>query len=267
MLFRRKKIDNEVNPVENTEQEVKKYPIEDLYVAFICDASYIKYALPNAIPPYYEVLCRDTYESGHEFFYSIKSGEIISKRPGDCWYGTSCMCGERVLVERISLEYYLKNNDKKELTKDDISYIQRQLDSIKMPEITKYNRNLYINMLLKSTKPDSLKLPEEPKEDNISNGFLLELKKVMDKIDPNMNEELKEEYQTKLSNIGNEYINSIIENYSSIKLNPSLELEILKEYLKKLGALEEEIVKLNYRSNLESELEQIKKYEMKKDNN
>ena len=107
------------------------------------------------------------------------------------------------------------------------------------------------------------------KKDNkiVSNEFFIEIKKVTDKIDPNMNEELKKEYQTKLSNIGNEYINSVVENYSSIKLNPSLELEILKEYLKKLGALEEEIVKLNYRSNLENELEQIKKYEMKKDNN
>ena len=260
MLFRRKKIDNEVNPVENAEQDVKKYPIEDLYVGLICDVSYIKYSLPYVIPPHYEVLCRDTYGC----FYSIKSGEIIDNQSGNCLHA---WCGESILVERTSLEYYLKNNDKKELTKDDIFYIQCQLDSIKMPEITKYNCNLYIHMLLKSTKPDSLKLPEEPKEDNISNGFLLELKKVMDKIDLNMSEEVREEYQTKLSNIGNEYINSVVENYSSIKLNLSLELEILKEYLKKLGALEEEIVKLNYRSNLESELEQIKKYEMKKDNN
>ena len=130
--------------------------------------------------------------------------------------------------------------------------------------------------LLKSTKLANLKLPEEPKKENtnfktsnnnISNEFLLELKKVMDKIDPNMNDELKKEYQTKLSNIGNEYINSVVENYSSIKLNPSLELEILKEYLKKIGALEEEIVKLNYRSNLENELEQVKRYTNEKDNN
>ena len=100
------------------------------------------------------------------------------------------------------------------------------------------------------------------KKDNdiVSNEFLLEIKKVMDKIDPNMNEELKEKYKIKLSNIGNEYINSVIENYNSIKLNPSIELEILKKYLVKLCVLEEEIVKLNYRSNLESELEQVKRY-------
>ena len=75
----------------------------------------------------------------------------------------------------------------------------------------------------------------------VSDEFLFEIKKVMDKIDPNMNEKLKEEYKTKLSNIGNEYINSVIENYNNIKLNPSIELEILKKYL-------------------ESELEQVKRY-------
>ena len=181
------------------------------------------------------------------------------------------------MVGRTPLDYCLKDKNKKYLTKDDIFYIQRQLDSINNTIFVKADIDRdYINRLSNLIKPDSLKLPEEPKKENtifktsnnnISNEFLLELKKVMDKIDPNMNEELKKEYQTKLSNIGNEYINSVVENYSSIKLNPSLELEILKEYLKKLCALEEEIVKLNYRSNLENELEQIKKYEMKKDNN
>ena len=52
----------------------------------------------------------------------------------------------------------------------------------------------------------------------------------------------------------------ITRNYNSIKLNPSIELEILKKYLVKLCVLEEEIVKSNYRSNLESELEQVKRY-------
>lgn len=264
MFFRRKR-KNEVNPVENTEQVVKKYPIEDLSVAFICDVSYFKYNRPYSIPPHYEVLCKN---------YGVKSGRSPDVEPYDCF---SSPAGLSVLVGRTPLDYCLKDKNKKYLTKDDIFYIQRQLDSINNTIFVKADIDRdYINRLSNLIKPDSLKLPEEPKKENtifktsnnnISNEFLLELKKVMDKIDPNMNEELKKEYQTKLSNIGNEYINSVVENYSSIKLNPSLELEILKEYLKKLCALEEEIVKLNYRSNLENELEQIKKYEMKKDNN
>lgn len=278
MLFRRKnkKIDNKVNPVVNTEQAVKKYPIEDLSVAFICDVSYFKYDRLYLIPPHLEVLREETGKYGDKRFYSIKSGENISIRPQDCLY-PSCSIGQSVLVAKTSLEYYLKNNNKRYLTKADIFYIQRQLNCINNTTFAEADIDCdYMIELLKSTKLANLKLPEEPKKENtnfktsnnnISNGFLLELKKVMDKIDPNMSEESKKEYQIKLSNIGNEYINSIIENYSSIKLNPSLELEILKEYLKKLCALEEEIVKLNYRSNLENEIEQIKKYEMKKDNN
>ena len=163
---------------------------------------------------------------------------------------------ERVANELIPLYNLLKDKSIKSLTLYDILYLEKQFKN-------KYEDN--------NSEPLELSKKENgmSKKDNkiVSNEFFIEIKKVTDKIDPNMNEELKKEYQTKLSNIGNEYINSVVENYSSIKLNPSLKLEILKEYLKKLGALEEEIVKLNYRSNLENELEQIKKYEMKKDNN
>ena len=264
MFFRRKR-KNEVNPVENTEQAVKKYYIEDLSVAFICDVSYFKYNRPYSIPPHYEVLCEN---------YGVKSGRSPDVKPYDCF---ASPVGLSVLVGRTPLDYCLKDKNKEYLTKDDIFYIQRQLDSINNTTFAKADIDCdYMIELLKSTKLANLKLPEEPKKENtnfktsnnnISNGFLLELKKVMDKIDPNMSEEVREEYQIKLSNIGNEYINSIIENYSRIKSNPSLELEILKKYLEKLGVLREEIVKLNYRSNLENELEQIKKYEMKKDNN
>lgn len=149
---------------------------------------------------------------------------------------------ERVANELIPLYNLLKDKSIKSLTLYDILYLEKQLKN-------KYDEN-------------NSGLLELPKKDNdiVSNEFLLEIKKVMDKIDPNMNEELKEKYKIKLSNIGNEYINSVIENYNSIKLNPSIELEILKKYLVKLCVLEEEIVKSNYRSNLESELEQVKRY-------
>lgn len=156
---------------------------------------------------------------------------------------------ERVANELIPLYNLLKDKSIKSLTLYDILYLEKQLKN-------KYEDN--------NSEPLELSKKENgmSKKDNkiVSNEFFIEIKKVTDKIDPNMNEELKKEYQTKLSNIGNEYINSVIENYNSIKLNPSIELEILKKYLEKLGVLEEEIVKLNYRSNLESELEQVKRY-------
>lgn len=216
---------------------MRKYKVEDLYATIITDGYYAKdYKILSTIEPRFSIvkysgwrkcLVFDTSERLRVYsrynMYDIKNNE-------------------RVANELIPLYNLLKDKSIKSLTLYDILYLEKQLKN-------KYDEN-------------NSGLLELPKKDNdiVSNEFLLEIKKVMDKIDPNMNEELKEKYKIKLSNIGNEYINSVIENYSSIKLNPSLELEILKEYLKKLGVLEEEIVKLNYRSNLESELEQVKRY-------
>lgn len=216
---------------------MRKYKVEDLYATIITDGYYAKdYKILSTIEPRFSIvkysgwrkcLVFDTSERLRVYsrynMYDIKNNE-------------------RVANELIPLYNLLKDKSIKSLTLYDILYLEKQLKN-------KYDEN-------------NSGLLELPKKDNdiVSNEFLLEIKKVMDKIDPNMNEELKEKYKIKLSNIGNEYINSVIENYNSIKLNPSIELEILKKYLVKLCVLEEEIVKSNYRSNLESELEQVKRY-------
>ena len=216
---------------------MRKYKVEDLYATIITDGYYAKdYKILSTIEPRFSIvkylgwrkcLVFDTSERLRVYsrynMYDIKDNE-------------------RVANELIPLYNLLKDKSIKSLTLYDILYLEKQLKN-------KYDEN-------------NSGLLELPKKDNdiVSNEFLLEIKKVMDKIDPNMNEELKEKYKIKLSNIGNEYINSVIENYNSIKLNPSIELEILKKYLEKLCVLEEEIVKSNYRSNLESELEQVKRY-------
>lgn len=216
---------------------MRKYKVEDLYATIITDGYYAKdYKILSTIEPRFSIvkysgwrkcLVFDTSERLRVYsrynMYDIKNNE-------------------RVANELIPLYNLLKDKSIKSLTLYDILYLEKQLKN-------KYDEN-------------NSGLLELPKKDNdiVSNEFLLEIKKVMDKIDPNMNEELKEKYKIKLSNIGNEYINSVIENYNSIKLNPSIELKILKKYLVKLCVLEEEIVKSNYRSNLESELEQVKRY-------
>ena len=216
---------------------MRKYKVEDLYATIITDGYYAKdYKILSTIEPRFSIvkysgwrkcLVFDTSERLRVYsrynMYDIKNNE-------------------RVANELIPLYNLLKDKSIKSLTLYDILYLEKQLKN-------KYDEN-------------NSGLLELPKKDNdiVSNEFLLEIKKVMDKIDPNMNEELKEKYKIKLSNIGNEYINSVIENYNSIKLNPSIELEILKKYLVKLCVLEEEIVKSNYRSNLESELEQVTRY-------
>ena len=216
---------------------MKKYKIEDLYITIISDGYYAKDCkILSTINPDFAIVKYSGWKKCLVFDTKERL-KVYSK-----YYMCDIKDNERVANELIPLYNLLKDKSIKSLTLYDILYLEKQLKN-------KYDEN-------------NSGLLELPKKDNdiVSNEFLLEIKKVMDKINPNMSEELQEEYKTKLSNIGNEYINSVIENYNSIKLNPSIELEILKKYLEKLGVLEEEIVKSNYRSNLESELEQVKRY-------
>lgn len=216
---------------------MRKYKIEDLYITIISDGYYAKDCkILSTINPDFAIVKYSGWKKCLVFDTKERI-KVYSK-----YYICDIKDNERVANELIPLYNLLKDKSIKSLTLYDILYLEKQLKN-------KYDEN-------------NSGLLELPKKDNdiVSNEFLLEIKKVMDKIDPNMNEELKEKYKIKLSNIGNEYINSVIENYNSIKLNPSIELEILKKYLEKLCVLEEEIVKSNYRSNLESELEQVKRY-------
>ena len=216
---------------------MRKYKVEDLYATIITDGYYAKdYKILSTIEPRFSIV----KYSGWRKCLVFDTSERLRVYSRYNMYDIKD--NERVANELIPLYNLLKDKSIKSLTLYDILYLEKQLKN-------KYDEN-------------NSGLLELPKKDNdiVSNEFLLEIKKVMDKIDPNMNEELKEKYKIKLSNIGNEYINSVIENYNSIKLNPSIELEILKKYLEKLCVLEEEIVKSNYRSNLESELEQVKRY-------
>lgn len=216
---------------------MRKYKIEDLYITIISDGYYAKDCkILSTINPDFAIVKYSGWKKCLVFDTKERL-KVYSK-----YYMCDIKDNERVANELIPLYNLLKDKSIKSLTLYDILYLEKQLKN-------KYDEN-------------NSGLLELPKKDNdiVSNEFLLEIKKVMDKIDPNMNEELKEKYKIKLSNIGNEYINSVIENYNSIKLNPSIELEILKKYLEKLYVLEEEIVKSNYRSNLESELEQVKRY-------
>lgn len=216
---------------------MRKYKVEDLYATIITDGYYAKdYKILSTIEPRFSIVKYSGWRKCLVFDTSERLRVYLRYNMYDI------KNNERVANELIPLYNLLKDKSIKSLTLYDILYLEKQLKN-------KYDEN-------------NSGLLELPKKDNdiVSNEFLLEIKKVMDKIDPNMNEELKEKYKIKLSNIGNEYINSVIENYNSIKLNPSIELEILKKYLVKLCVLEEEIVKSNYRSNLESELEQVKRY-------
>ena len=175
---------------------MRKYKVEDLYATIITDGYYAKdYKILSTIEPRFSIvkysgwrkcLVFDTSERLRVYsrynMYDIKNNE-------------------RVANELIPLYNLLKDKSIKSLTLYDILYLEKQLKN-------KYDEN-------------NSGLLELPKKDNdiVSNEFLLEIKKVMDKIDPNMNEELKEKYKIKLSNIGNEYINSVMENETNFDIN------------------------------------------------
>lgn len=223
---------------------MRKYKVEDLYVALISDYHYSMYHNYYVIKPYYTIVKYTGFDCCHVI---LTDENIFIRYKHDC---SKFLSFEKVIIKLYPLSLSLEDKNVNKINNDDVYFIQEQLNNGKTKSL-----NLSKKDLNKKQKYFKYK-----KKIAISNGFLLEIKKVMDKINPNMSEELQEEYKTKLSNIGNEYINSVIENYNSIKLNPSIELEILKKYLEKLGVLEEEIVKSNYRSNLERELEQVKRY-------
>ena len=222
---------------------MRKYKVEDLYVVNISDRNNIEgYYSCSTVEPYLTI---GKYSGGKKcFVFDTKERIKVYSR----YSYFDIEDNEKVAEKLMPLSFCLKDKNVKSVSVDDILYMQQQLYDWLDGNVN----------LLEISEDKSM----VSKKDNkiVSNEFFLEIKKVMDKINPNMSEELQEEYKTKLSNIGNEYINSVIENYNSIKLNPSIELEILKKYLEKLGVLEEEIVKSNYRSNLESELEQVKRY-------
>ena len=167
---------------------MRKYKVEDLYATIITDGYYAKdYKILSTIEPRFSIvkysgwrkcLVFDTSERLRVYsrynMYDIKNNE-------------------RVANELIPLYNLLKDKSIKSLTLYDILYLEKQLKN-------KYEDN--------NSEPLELSKKENgmSKKDNkiVSNEFFIEIKKVTDKIDPNMNEELKKEYQTKLSNIGNE---------------------------------------------------------------
>lgn len=206
---------------------MKKYKIEDLFIACIVQE---KFEPHGHYKTHYEVVKRSGKRKCF-VFSTKKSLKIYSKY-------SLIEPNEQVVIDLIPLLFKLEIKKVKTITLNDILYIDEQI---------------YLGF------QENFKIREIPRNDkiNVSNEFFLKLKKVIDEIDSNVKEELKKEYLSKLSNIGNEYINCIIENYSSIRLNPSLELEILKKYFEELNNLEQEIIKQKCRK---SKLIELKKY-------
>ena len=84
------------------------------------------------------------------------------------------------------------------------------------------------------------------------------MEKVISELDTSLSEDIKNMYSSKISEIGENYIKDLVKNYKEIKLNPSIELDILHKYIEELTILEEEIIKSNYENSLLNELNNVK---------
>ena len=87
----------------------------------------------------------------------------------------------------MPLSFCLKDKNVKSVSVDDILYMQQQLYDWLGGDVN----------LLEISEDKSMVFKKDNKI--VSNEFLIEIKKVMDKINPNMSEELQEEYK-KLQN-------------------------------------------------------------------
>ena len=84
------------------------------------------------------------------------------------------------------------------------------------------------------------------------------MEKVISELDTSLSEDIKNMYSSKISEIGENYIKDLVKNYKEIKLNPSIELDILHKHIERLTIIEEEIIKSNYENSLLNELNNVK---------
>ena len=224
---------------------IKKYKVENLYVANITDGIYEKridvYApLTNSISIVTKKIVKEK-----SIYFDIIYNRNIKYLP-DCNYIEYSKYHKTYIMKLTSLFLLLKDKSVKKVTREDILYFYDQLnrdnfDSFNGLELK--NKNLKINDTSNVT---------------VSKPFFIEMEKVISELDPSLSEDIKNMYSSKISEIGENYIKDLIKNFKEIKLNPSTELDILHKYIERLTIIEEEIIKSNYENTLLNELNNVK---------
>ena len=144
------------------------------------------------------------------------------------------------------LSLLLKDKSVKKVTREDILYFYDQL-----------NRDNFDNFNGLELKNKNLKI-NDTSNVTVSKPFFIEMEKVISKLDTSLSEDIKNMYSSKISEIGENYIKDLVKNYKEIKLNPSIELDILHKHIERLTIIEEEIIKSNYENSLLNELNNVK---------
>lgn len=224
---------------------IKKYKVENLYIANITDGIYEKridvYApLTNSISIVTKKIVKEK-----SIYFDIIYNRNIKYLP-DCNYIEYSKYHKTYIMKLTPLFLLLKDKSVKKVTREDILYFYDQLnrdnfDSFNGLELK--NKNLKINDTFNVT---------------VSKPFFIEMEKVISELDPSLSEDIKNMYSSKISEIGENYIKDLIKNFKEIKLNPSTELDILHKYIERLTIIEEEIIKSNYENTLLNELNNVK---------
>lgn len=224
---------------------IRKYKVENLYIANITDGIYEKridvYApLTNSI----SIVTKKIVKEKSIYCDIIYNRNI--KYLSDCNYIEYSKYHKTYIMKLTPLFLLLKDKSVKKVTREDILYFYDQLnrdnfDSFNGLELK--NKNLKINDTSNVT---------------VSKPFFIEMEKVISELDPSLSEDIKNMYSNKISEIGENYIKDLIKNFKEIKLNPSTELDILHKYIERLTIIEEEIIKSNYENSLLKELNNVK---------
>lgn len=224
---------------------IRKYKVENLYIANITDGIYEKridvYApLTNSISIVTKKIVKEK-----SIYCDIIYNRNIKYLP-DCNYIEYSKYHKTYIMKLTPLFLLLKDKSVKKVTREDILYFYDQLnrdnfDSFNGLELK--NKNLKINDTSNVT---------------VSKPFFIEMEKVISELDTSLSEDIKNMYSSKISEIGENYIKDLVKNYKEIKLNPSIELDILHKYIEELTILEEEIIKSNYENSLLNELNNVK---------
>lgn len=224
---------------------IRKYKVENLYIANITDGIYEKridvYApLTNSISIVTKKIVKEK-----SIYCDIIYNRNIKYLP-DCNYIEYSKYHKTYIMKLTPLFLLLKDKSVKKVTREDILYFYDQL-----------NRDNFDNFNGLELKNKNLKI-NDTSNVTVSKPFFIEMEKVISELDTSLSEDIKNMYSSKISEIGENYIKDLVKNYKEIKLNPSIELDILHKHIERLTIIEEEIVKSNYENSLLNELNNVK---------
>ena len=179
---------------------IRKYKVENLYIANITDGIYEKridvYApLTNSISIVTKKIVKEK-----SIYCDIIYNRNIKYLP-DCNYIEYSKYHKTYIMKLTPLSLLLKDKSVKKVTREDILYFYDQL-----------NRDNFDNFNGLELKNKNLKI-NDTSNVTVSKPFFIEMEKVISELDTSLSEDIKNMYSSKISEIGENYIKDLVKNY------------------------------------------------------